>query len=164
MGQMRQMRQFSHLSLKETVPRQEQENPTASRSGDDGNEKVRRTDYDGNKADLLKERLRAIADRARGSGPSSSERTSYGDTNTGKRSSTSEAIAALRRGSLSAPNLSGIDSVPMGELGSFRIAGDHRHNLISESSDFKSKLNISKSFDYENMLCCCKNGRGGGAR
>jgi hypothetical protein len=160
--EMRQMSQLSQLSLKEKVPPQEQENPGMSRTGGEFPEKDRSTDYDGNKADLLKERLRAIADRARGSGPASLEKTGYGDVNTGKRSSTSEAIAALRRGSLTAPNLSGNDSVSVGELGSLRVAGDHRHNLISEVSDFKNKLNISRSFNSESLLCCCKNGRGGG--
>jgi hypothetical protein len=161
--EMRQMSQLSQLSLKEKAPPQEIGNPGGSRTGGELSEKDRSTDYDGNKADLLKERLRAIADRARGSGPISLEKTGYGDVNTGKRSSTSEAIAALRRGNLTAPNLSGNDSVPVGELGSFRVAGDHRHNLITEVSDFKNKLNISRSFNPESLLCCCKTGRGGGA-
>jgi hypothetical protein len=81
--EMRQMGQLSQLSLKEKIPPQELVNPAVSRTGDEFPEKDRSTDYDRNKADLLKERLRAIADRARGSGPTSSEKTGYGDMNTG---------------------------------------------------------------------------------
>jgi hypothetical protein len=56
--------------------------------------------YDGYKADQLKERLRVLAERARGSGFVSRENIREGTMDTVKRSSTSEAIAALRRGGI----------------------------------------------------------------
>ncbi len=74
-----------------------------------------------------------------------------------KSSSTSEAIAALRRGNLNASSLSG-------ELGSFRTAGDHRFNSLTEVSDFKNKLNISKSFQGDSLEYCCKRGTKGRGR
>ncbi len=66
-----------------------------------------RENYNCNKADQLKERLRELAGRARGSDTAVMEKEEASSKEAIKRSSTSEAIAALRRGNLNAPSLSG---------------------------------------------------------
>ncbi len=128
--------------------------------------------YDGNKADQLKERLRELAERARGSGglpldkedTGSSGRALHEGTTADKRSSAREAIAAFRRSSLTAPNLSGAETRSIGELGSFRIAGDHRHKLTVEKADFKNKQNVTSSFHSNSLECSCKKTTGGGTK
>jgi hypothetical protein len=85
----------------------------------------------------------------------------------GKRSSTSEAIAALRKEEQKAPSLGDSSAYGKEYLGSFRVVGDHRFKLVNELEDFKNKLNISFSFSERNLECLCKKGAwgwgGGGA-
>jgi hypothetical protein len=114
-----------------------------------------------------------LAERARGSGglpldkeESGSSGRALHEVSTGdKRCSAGEAIAAFRRSSLTAPNLSGAETRPIGELGSFRIAGDHRHKLTVDKADFKNKQNVTSSFHSNGLECSCKQTtRGGGTK
>jgi hypothetical protein len=117
-------------------------------------------EYNQARADAIKTRMRELVEKSRTGENVGSKH--IGDRILGKRSSTSEAIAALRKEEQKAPSLGDSSAYGKEYLGSFRVVGDHRFKLVNELEDFKNKLNISFSFSERNLECLCKRGHGDG--